>query len=296
MERAALGGQAAATMHLDNVPGFPDGITGSDLAGRLRAQAERFGVEMLQAQQIVGFRSHDNYHCVGTTDGSEYSALALLLATGSRYRRLGVPGEEDYLGAGVHFCATCDGPFYKGEPVAVIGGGNSAAEESLFLTRFVDRIHLLVRGDALRASQVIQESVLHHPQIEVRFNTRVNGFQGADAKLHTVQIENSKNGNIEELEVPGAFVFVGLDPNTSFLQDSSVRLDSRGFVVTGHNLVHKTGALSAFDGTEPEILETSVPGIFAAGDVRADSTKQVAAAAGEGAAAALMIRNHLKTV
>ena len=296
VERAALGGQAAATMHLDNVPGFPDGITGSDLAGRLRAQAERFGVEMLQAQQIVGFRSHDNYHCVGTTDGSEYSALALLLATGSRYRRLGVPGEEDYLGAGVHFCATCDGPFYKGKQVAVIGGGNSAAEESLFLTRFVEKIHLLVRGDALRASQVIQESVLQHPQIEVRFNTQVNGFQGADSKLHTVQIENSKNGDTEDLQVPGAFVFVGLDPNTTFLQDSPVRLDSRGFVITGHNLVHETDTLAAFNGAEPEILETSVPGIFAAGDLRAGSTKQVAAAAGEGAAAALMIRNHLKTV
>jgi len=296
VERAALGGQAAATMHLDNVPGFPDGIAGNELAGRLRSQAERFGVELLQAQQVARIYSHDNYHCIQMADGSEYSALAILLATGSRYRRLGVPGEEDYLGAGVHFCATCDGPFYKGRQVAVVGGGNSAAEEGLFLTRFVDRVSLLVRGDALNASQVIQEKVLNHPQIEVHFNTEVEGFHGAQSKLHTVQVRNSLSGNTADLELPGVFVFIGQDPNTGFLEDSAVRLDSRGFITTGHSLVHDGEPIPGFAGAEPKILETSVPGIFAAGDVRADSTNQVASAAGEGAAAALMIRDHLKTV
>ncbi len=295
VERAAIGGQAAATMHLDNVPGFPDGVSGQELSGRLRAQVERFGVELLQAQQVRSIHSHDNYHCVETDDGSEYSALALLLATGSRYRRLGVSGEEEYLGAGVHFCATCDGPFYKGRPVAVIGGGNSAAEESLFLTRFADHVTLLVRGGELRASQVIREKVLSHPQIEVRFNTVVEGFDGAESKLHTVRVKDRDGGEVSELSLPGAFVFIGLDPNTGFLEDSGVRLDERGFVVTGHPLVHDGDPPPGFAGAEPAILETSVPGIFAAGDVRADSTKQVASAAGEGAAAALMIRNHLKT-
>src|SRR5512143_1811697 len=124
IERSAFGGQAAGTEKLDNMPGFPEGVTGGDFAQRLRQQAERFGVELLQAQEVTHLHQHGNYHCVQTGDGREYSARALLIATGSHYRRLGVPGETDYLGAGVHFCATCDGPFYKGKKVAVVGGGN----------------------------------------------------------------------------------------------------------------------------------------------------------------------------
>ncbi|MGD2114439.1 MAG: FAD-dependent oxidoreductase [Acidobacteriota bacterium] len=296
IERAALGGQAAATMHLDNVPGFPEGVAGDELAGRFRAQAERFGVELLQAQEVSGLCRRDNYRCIQTADGTEYSALAVLLATGSRYRRLGVPGEDDYLGAGVHFCATCDGPFYKGRPVAVVGGGNSATEESLFLTRFVDGVTLLVRGSELSASQVIREKVLRHPEIDVRFDTVVEAFEGAQSKLHTVRTRNRKTGETEALELPGAFVFIGLDPNTGYLAGTEVRLDRWGFVVTGHDLVHDGDRPPGFEEAEPQILETSVPGIFAAGDVRAGSTKQVASAAGEGAAVALMIRDHLKRV
>ncbi len=295
IERAALGGQAAATLHLDNVPGFHEGITGAELGKRFRSQAERFDVELLQAQDVIGFRSHDNYHCVVTSDGTEYSARAILLTVGSRYRRLGVPGEEEFLGAGVHFCATCDGPFYKGRSVAVVGGGNSAAEESLFLARLVERLTLLVRADSLKASHVIQEKVLDHPQIDVRFNRVVERFEGAESKLHTVVVRDTKTDEVEELKLPGAFIFIGLDPNTAFLKDTAVRLNDYGFIVTGHALVHDGELLPGFD-SEPAILETSVHGIFAAGDVRATSTKQVASAAGEGAAAALMIRDYLKTV
>lgn len=295
VERAAIGGQAAATMHLDNVPGFPEGVSGEDLSSRLRAQVERFGVEILQAQQVAQIVTHDNYHCVEMEDGSKYSALSVLIASGSRYRRLGVPGEEQYVGAGVHFCATCDGPFYKGRSVAVVGGGNSAAEESLFLTRFADRVSLLVRGSSLSASQIIQEKVLSHPQIDAHFNTVVEEFAGADSKLHTVRVRDTSADETSALALPGAFVFIGLDPNSAYLRDSAVELDEGGFVVTGHSLVHGREPLSAFGGAEPALLETSVPGIFAAGDIRATSTKQVASAAGEGAAAALMIRDYLKT-
>jgi thioredoxin reductase (NADPH) len=296
VERAALGGQAAATQHLDNVPGFHEGISGAELAGRFRQQTERFGVELLQAQQVTGLHSHDNYHCVGTAGGEEYSALALLLTTGSRYRRLGVPGEEEYLGAGVHFCATCDGPFYKGVEVAVIGGGNSATEETLFLTRFATKVTILVRGEELTASRVIQEKVLDHPQIEVRFRTEVEEFVGAESKLRGLRIRDHATGEVEDLEVPGAFVFIGLDPNTALLEGGAVRRDQSGFVVTGHALVHEGERPAGFETRDPASLETSVPGIFAAGDVRATSTKQVASAAGEGAAAALMIRDHLKSL
>ena len=296
IERAALGGQAAATMHLDNVPGFHEGISGAELAGRLRLQVERFGVELLQAQEVSRIHSHDNYRCVETADGSAYSGLALLLATGSRYRRLDVPGEEEFLGAGVHFCATCDGPFYKGRPVAVVGGGNSATEESLHLTRLVERLTLLVRGESFRASQILQEKVLDHPQIDVRFNTVVERFEGAESKLHTIRVRNTQSGQTADLELPGAFIFIGLDPTTGWLKGSSIQLDEYGFIVTGHALVHKGSRPPGFTAFEPAILETSVPGIFAAGDLRANSTKQVASAAGEGAAAALMVRDYLKRV
>jgi len=292
IERAALGGQAAATERLDNVPGFADGVEGAHFAGQLRLQAERFGVELLQAQDVARIHSHDNYHCVDTADGSEYSARAVLLATGSRYKRLGVPGEDDFIGAGIHFCATCDGPFYKGKPVAVIGGGNSAAEESLFLVKFVEKVTLLVRGDSLSASQVIQEKVLGHPQIEVRFQTEVVRFEGSGGKLNAVTVRNSSSGAEAVLHPAGVFVFVGLTPNTAYLQGSGVTLNRWGFVVTGHDLVHnEAGPTQAHEGAA---LETSVPGIFAAGDLRAGSTKQVASAAGEGAAAALLVREHLR--
>lgn len=296
IERAAFGGQAAATEKLDNLPGFPDGVAGIDFANRLRQQAVRFGVELLQAQDIVGIHSHDNYHCVQTASGDEYSACAVVIATGSRYRRLGAPGESSYIGAGVHFCATCDGPFYKGKHVAVIGGGNSAAEESLLLTKFADHVTILVRGAAFKASQVIQESVLTDPKIDVRFNTEVVEFLGAHAKLNALRTRNNRTGSEETLTVDGAFVFIGLDPNTGFLQGSGVHLNEWGFIVTGHDLVHAGDRPAAFLHREPAALETSVPGVFAAGDVRQGSTKQVASAAGEGAAVALLVREYLKTV
>ena len=295
IERAALGGQAAATEKLDNMPGFPDSIAGIEFSNRLRQQAEKFGVELLQAQDVTKIHSHDNYHCVFTSDGSEYSGFALLVATGSRYRRLNVHGESDYIGAGVHFCATCDGPFYKGKQVAVVGGGNSATEESLLLTKFADKVTILVRGGEFKASKIIQEKVLSDPKIEVRWHTAVAEFAGANSKLNKLTLHNSKTDSTETMTVDGAFIFIGLVPNTRFLADSGVQLNQWGFIVTGHDLVHD-GPLNTFADREPAVLETSVPGIFAAGDVRADSTKQVASAAGEGATAALLIREYLKTV
>jgi thioredoxin reductase (NADPH) len=296
IERAAFGGQAAATEKLDNMPGFPDGVAGIEFSNRLRQQAERFGVELLQAQDVISVHSHDNYHVVTTGSGSEYTCCALLIATGSHYRRLNAPGERDFIGAGVHFCATCDGPFYRGKHVAVIGGGNSATEESLLLTKFADKVTVLVRSGAFKASQVIQEKVLEHPQIEVRWHTEVEEFQGAHGKLNRIRVRNNQTNEVEDLLVDGAFVFIGLDPNTGFLAGSGVRLNQWGFIVTGHDLVHDGNRPPGFTEREPLLLETSVPGIFAAGDVRAGSTKQVASAAGEGATAALAIREYLKTV
>ncbi len=294
IERAAFGGQAAGTEKLDNMPGFPDGVTGIDFSERLRRQAERFGVELLQAQQIAAVQSPDNYHCVTTEDGSRYSSDTLLIATGSRYKRLNVTGENEYIGAGVHFCATCDGPFYKGKHVAVIGGGNSATEESLLLTKFAEKVTILVRDGEFKATRIIQEKVLSHPQIAVHWHTEVKEFMGQDAKLNRLGVRNNQSGEEQEMPVDGVFIFIGLVPNTGFLADSGILLDEWGFIVTGHALLHQEKRPTGFEKRDPLLLETSVPGIFAAGDVRDKSTKQVVSAAGEGGSAALMIREYLK--
>ena len=294
IERAAPGGQAAGTEKLDNMPGFPEGVSGADFSQRLRLQAERFGVELLQAQEVSGFHRHGNFRCVETGDGKQYSARALLLATGSRYKRLGVPGETDYLGAGVHFCATCDGPFYKGKTVAVIGGGNSATEESLLLTKFAEHVTILARGDQFTASQIIQEKVLGHAKIDVRWNTEVKEFTGAESKLKELKLVNNRTGEQDRMPVDGAFIFIGLDPNTGFLKNSDVLLDRWGYIVTGHSLQHTEPGFDPDAGREPYLMETSVSGVFAAGDVRDGSTKQVVSAAGEGSTAALMVREYLR--
>lgn len=296
VERAAFGGQAAGTEKLDNMPGFPDGIAGIEFSERLRRQAERFGVEMLQAQEVTRVHNHDNYHCIQTTDESEYSADALLIATGSRYKRLNIPGENNYIGAGVHFCATCDGPFYRGKRVAVVGGGNSAAEESLLLTKFADQLTILARGAEFRATQVIQDKVLAHPKIQVRWHTEVTEFIGENSKLTRLRVRNNQSGVEEEMPVDGAFIFIGLVPNTRFLADSGILLDKWGFIVTGHGLLHQGTRPAGFEDRDPFLLETNIPGVFAAGDVRDGSTKQVVSAAGEGSTAALLIREYLKRV
>ncbi len=297
IERSAFGGQAATTEKLDNLPGFPDGVDGYDFAQRLRAQAERFGVEMLQAQDVATIQRQDNYHRIETAAGDQYSAQAVLIATGSRYRRLNVPGENDYLGAGVHFCATCDGPFYRDKQVAVIGGGNSAAEESLLLTKFAEQVTLLVRGSTLHASQVIQESVSGNSKIDVRWNTEVHEFLGARAQLNGLRLWNNQAEAESHMSGDGAFVFIGLQPNTGFLEGTGVRLNNWGFIETGHALVHDADSRPPlYVDRDPAALESSVPGLFAAGDARAESTKQVASAAGEGATAALLIRDYLRTV
>jgi thioredoxin reductase (NADPH) len=296
IERAAFGGQAAGTEKLDNFPGFPDGVTGIEFSRRLRLQAEKFGVELLHAKDVAEVRRRHNYHYVKTGDGQVYSARALLIATGSRYKRLNVPGENEYLGAGVHFCATCDGPFYVNKRVAVIGGGNSATEESLLLTKFADQVTILVRNSRFKATKIIQESVFKNSKIDIRWNTEVKEFMGEQSKLTGIRMLNNKTGSEDTLPVDGVFIFIGLTPNTGFLKGSGIVLDPWGFVVTGHNLLHRGKRPKDYPDRDPHILETSVPGIFAAGDVRDKSTKQVASAVGEGASAALIIREYLKTI
>ena len=274
IEQSALGGQAGVTERLDNFPGFPEGVSGAEFADRLAQQAQRFGVEMLQAQAVTGLRAEDESRYVATADGREYGACAVLIASGSQYRRLGARGEEDFIGAGVHFCATCDGPFYRDRPVAVVGGGNSAGEESIFLARFASEVTILVRGDDLTASKLVADKLREEPRISVRPHTEVVEFRG-EGKLKSVLVRDRETGAQEELHPAGVFVFVGLRPNSEWLP-ATVARDAGGFITTSAT------------------LETSIPGVFAAGDVRAGSTKQAASAAGEGATAALMIRGYLR--
>lgn len=274
IEKSALGGQASVTEQLDNFPGFPDGISGAEFADRLTRQAQRFGVELLQAQEVVGLRAEGESRYVRTADGCEVGARAVLIANGSTYRRLGVPGEEEYIGAGIHFCATCDGPFYRGQPVAVVGGGNSAGEEGIFLTRFAEHVTFLVRGTALAASKIVADKVLESPKIDIRFQSEVVAFEG-DHRLRTVVVRSRSTGLEEAIHPAGVFVFIGLQPNSAWLPPEIAR-DSAGFIVTSPT------------------LETTLPGVFAAGDVRQGSTKQAASAAGEGATAALMVRRYLR--
>ena len=282
IERGGIGGQAGSTERIDNYPGFADGISGADLADRMREQAERFGVEILVAQTVASVDpgpETGGVRTVKTQSGQQYRAPALLLTPGTRYRRLNVPGEDDFVGAGVHFCATCDGPFYRDTETLVVGGGNSGVEEGLFLTRFASRVTVLERGNRLRASQVLQDKAAAHPKMDIRLNTTVREFRG-DGRLSSVLVEDLTSGQQEELHSSGVFVFIGLDPNTGFISDT-VELDQRGFIVTG-------------TGPRSSSMETDRHGIFAAGDARAGSTKQVATAVGEGAAALIGIRAHME--
>ena len=290
IERSGLGGQAGITVGLDNFPGFPEGISGQEFTERVTKQARRFGVEILQAVDVERLAMEEGYHEVYTSDDKHYHSKAVLVATGASYRRLEVPGEEDFIGAGVHFCATCDGPFYKGaKEIVVIGGGNSAVEEGLHLTSFADKVTMLVRGDRLTASRVAMEKVSEpSSRVEIKYHTVVEALEGQDSKLKTVKFRNQITGEAAELHPAAAFVFIGQMPNAEFLRGYA-ELDSYGFVMTGHDIAHGKELEK-----EPLPFETSVPGIFVAGDVRHGSTKQVASAVGEGAAASISIREFMR--
>lgn len=274
IERSAIGGQAATTLEIENYPGFPEVIEGAVLAERLKLQAERFGVEILPAQGVASIGRMNGLLEVATQRGDGYCASSILVATGSTYRRLGVPGEDDFIGAGVHFCATCDGPFYKGKDLLVIGGGNSGFQEGLFLTKFASKVTIVEMSDRVRSSMILQQKVAEQNNIEVLTSTTAQEFKG-DGRLSSVVLKNVKTGEVKEVEFGGVFVFIGLAPNTEFLKES-LDLDQWGFVRTGEN------------------LETSMEGVYSAGDCRSGSTKQVASAVGEGATAALMVRQYLE--
>lgn len=276
VERSALGGQAGVTERLDNYPGFPEGIGGAELAERFADQAARYGVELLSAVSVESIVAANGGTRVTLSTGQELVAGATLIAAGSTYRRTGAPGEADLIGSGVHFCATCDGPFYKGAgELVVLGAGNSGLEEGLFLTKFADHVTVIDRSEAVAGSKILLDKVNAHPQMSLLLTTSVVEFVPGDGgKLAALRLADATGREFVH-EASGAFVFIGLKPNTDWLS-GLVDLDERGFIVTDRTMA------------------TSVPGVFAAGDIRAGSTKQLAAAVGEGAAVALQIRYHLQ--
>ncbi len=274
-EKGVIGGLAAITDWVDNYPGFPKGLSGMDLSEGLRQQAERFGAD-IRLGEVTKIEDEGEYKKLTTTDGEVY-AKAVLIATGSDYKRLGIPGEDTYYGRGVHFCATCDGAFYKDKRLVVVGGGNSAAQEAVFLTRFATKIDMLVRSDKLRASEILQQELeKNSDKITVHLNTTTDEIVGDGTSVNKLIGTDKESGKQVEFETDGVFVFIGLKPNTGFLQGSAIELDKIGMIKTNHE------------------LETSMPGVFCAGDVRSGATMQIASATGEGATAALMIRKYLE--
>lgn len=278
-ERGVIGGLAAVTDWVDNYPGFSKGISGLEYAEELRKQAERFGAK-IELGEVTKIVDEGAIKRVTTTDG-DVLAKAVLIATGTDYKKIGVPGEKEYYGRGVHYCATCDGAFYRDKRLVVVGGGNSAIQEAIFLTRFATHIDVLVRSDILRASEVLQHDLKKHTdKIAVHFNTTTDEILGQEQdginKVTKVIGTDKTTGKKVEFPTDGVFVFVGLKPNTEFLKHSAIEIDEVGFV------------------TSNERLETNMPGVFVAGDVRSGATMQIATATGEGATAALRIREYLE--
>ncbi len=272
-EKAVIGGMAAITDRVDNYPGFAEGIEGLKLAEQLEAQAERFGSK-IEFGEVTAIRD-DNGIKVVTVDGKEKRARSVLIATGSDYNKIGVPGEAEYYGRGVHYCATCDGAFYRDKRLVVIGGGNSAVQESIFLTRFTSHIDMLVRS-TLKASEVLIHELQKYVdagKITVHLGTQTKEIVATNGSVSSVTAE--KDGQEISFETDGVFVFVGLNPNTGFLAGSDIELDAQKLIKTNTR------------------LETNMPGVFASGDVRSGATLQIASAVGEGATAALAIREYL---
>lgn len=273
-EKATVGGMMAITDKIDNYPGFPEGVDGYDIAEKFQNQAKRFGA-VIEYGEVSAIRDNGDTKIV-TVDGKDITAKTVLIATGAGYSKLNVPGEAEYYGRGVHYCATCDGAFYRDKDIIVVGGGNSAIQEALFLTRFAKHIDLLVRSK-IRASDVLQrdlQKMVDAGKITVHLNTTINEIKATDE--HVTSVDATKDGKSIEIKASGVFVFVGLVPNIQFLDGSGIELDELGFIKTD------------------EKLQTNISGIFASGDVRSGSTMQVASAVGEGATAAISIREYLQ--
>jgi thioredoxin reductase (NADPH) len=273
IESALFGGQMTTTELIDNYPGFPQGITGDELSRLMEEQAKKFGMETV-TEEVVNVGLERDMKLVQTHE-STYRCEALILCTGTEYRKLGVPGEKEFAGKGVSYCATCDGAFFKDSEIVVVGGGDSALTEALFLTKFAKELTIIHRRDALRGTKIYQERVLASPKIKMLWNSVVQEVKG-DSIVRSIVVKNVKTGEVKEFNTEGVFLFVGLSPRTQFLK-GLITLDEAGYIVTDEN------------------CETSVKGIFAAGDCRKRLLRQIATAVGDGATAAFAAAKYLES-
>ena len=272
-ERGLLGGQIAISKDVENYPGV-EGITGFDLAEKMVRHARSFGLNVVQ-QEVAEVSAGSDLHSVRLADGQVLRAVALILAAGGSVRKLGVPGEGEYLGLGVSYCATCDGFFFRDKTVVVVGGGDTAVEEALYLSRLVRKVYLVHRKNTLRASKILQSRLMSEPMIEIFWNTMITEIRGSGSAVESVSIENTGTGEKGELATDGVFIFIGYSPNNQLIP-SGVRMNEQGFVITD------------------EKCATSVPGIFAIGDVRQKFANQIVVAAADGCIAALAAAHYVE--
>jgi thioredoxin reductase (NADPH) len=272
-EKGLIGGQIAISKDVENYPGM-EGITGFDLAEKLIHQARFFNLHVVQ-QAVSEIKIGSDLHSVLLADGQELQTVALILAAGGTARKLGVPGEAEYLGTGVSYCGTCDGFFFRDKTVVIVGGGDTAVEEALYLTRLARRVYLVHRGHALSASKILQGRLMNEPRIKVVWNTIVTEIKGDSRIVNAVSLKNIETGKRDEMATDGVFIFIGYDPNNQLIPPA-VRLNEQGFVITN------------------EMCETSVPGIFAAGDLRQKFANQIVVAAADGCIAALAAARYVE--
>ncbi|MEN2984918.1 MAG: thioredoxin-disulfide reductase [Dictyoglomaceae bacterium] len=274
IEESLIGGLAALTAVIENYPGFPEGITGKELSKRLEEQAKKFGTKILEAK-VLKLSLEGNWKIVETTKGI-YKALSIIICSGTKPKKLGVPGENEFLGKGVSYCAICDGAFFTGKKVAVVGGGDAAVEEALYLSRIAEEVIIIHRRDELRAEKITQEKAFANPKIKFLWSHIVKAIEG-DKKVERLILEDLKTKEEKILPIDGVFIYIGLSPQTE-LYSSLLNLDSNGFIITDEN------------------MQTSVPGIFAAGDIRVKPLRQIVTALGDGAIAGISASKYIEEI
>jgi thioredoxin reductase (NADPH) len=273
LESMIPSGQAYMAERIENYPGFPDGISGRELIERFTQQASRFGLDIQQFTPVDKVEVIKDTRTAIAGD-KKFSASALIIATGAKYNTLGIPGEEEFSGKGISYCATCDGAFFKDQAVAVVGGGDTALEDALYLSRIAKKVYIIHRRDQLRAQKILQRKALEEPNIEFIWDTVVREIQGEDA-VKTLLLENVKNAKQRELAVSGVFIAVGQKPNSDFVR-GLVELDDKDYIITDQNCA------------------TAVTGIFAAGDIRQKDLRQISTAVGDGALAAAAVERYIE--
>lgn len=297
LEKQAPGGQAGNSPKIENYLGFPNGVSGMDLARRAVTQAKRFGAEIISVQSVTRVRVQDNYRLITLSDGSEITCKAVLIATGASFRRLEIPGIEELTGAGVYYgAAYTEAAYYKDKPVFVVGGANSAGQGAMFLSRFASKVTMLIRRDTQWSSQYLVDGLTSNQKIERLFNTEVVAVRGKPGNLEEIEVLNNLTNQKQTLPGAAIFIFIGAKPQNDIVKEL-VTLDEHGFILTGRDLMQNGNRPAGWPlDRDPFMLETSVPGIFAAGDVRLGTNHRVATAAGEGGIAIAAIESYLGTL